>query len=1679
VGHKCFNLALVVWLALFAATTMAVCQTQPVTITTTQVPSGQLNLPYNAQLSATGGTPPYTWSYLGGGLPSGLSVSPAGVISGTPTNYGDEFTVQVTDANYPDSEPAQGMFFIGFCSTSANPSSQDHTFEDPGGSDALRVTNPCGPLTPGTTVPWITITGTVAGDGFDSINTSVAPNSTPATRTGNVTFTYNNVSPVIVISYTITQYATLAFSTPSSLPMGVLGVPYSVTLQGTGGSGISRTFAITSGSLPPGLALNGQTISGIPTLPGAAAFSASVTDLDGYSGTPFSATQSFSVTVVPPVSVTTAMQLPSGTVGASYSTTLAATGGVPPYTWSSLGGALPAGLMLNSATGVIGGTPSNNSQGPYSFTIRATDSVGLTSNSIGFLLHVSPAPLVITSNVLPGAIVGAAYSTTLAVIGGVFPYTWSLASGALPAGLSLNSLTGVIGGTPAMNAPGSYAFIIRANDSQNGVTTAPFQLLVGPPSLVIQNSPLAAATEGVAYGATLTASGGTPSYSWSASGLPVWLAVASAGQLSGTPPLGSAGSYSFTVNVQDSASQFTGVSLTLQVNPGPPVIKTSSPLPRGKEGTQVSLTFQASRGISPYSWTATGLPAFLSLSSGGQLSGTPPVGSAGSYSFSVTVADAAGNKTAGSFTISIDPALSITTTSSLQATVGQEFSATFNASGGTSPYSFSANGLPGWASISAGGIASGTPAPGSAGGYSIMIVATDAAGHTASAPFTLTVLSSSGGPTITTASPLPAAGAGTYYQAALSATGGSAPYQWSGSGIPDGLTLSSGGLLSGTPAIAGDATVTAQVTDSSGNVAFQALSLSVTPAKIQILTLSPLAAAEVSVAYSIAFQSANAARPLVWSASGQLPPGITFDPTGLLSGTPTAPGDFLFTVQVTDSTGVTTSAGYEVLVRPFAPDLVVSSGGLLFTGVSAATAPPAQTVSVISTTHDSIPFSASADAPWITAVASGTTPGRVDVSVDQTGLTAGSYSGTITVSSPNRAALSIKVGLTVNGAPAILQASPQALDFFSDGTAAPASQNIYVHNTGPGNLSFTVSTDAPWLSAAPASGIASPSTDASLAATVNLQQGLAPGSYAGNIEIDSANGAVIIPVSLLISSKPKLLLSDTGILLRARQGNGVSGPSPESFTVSGSNNSAVSFTTQQIGGAGWLQVLNNAPSGTVLFTTASAGLDMGTYYGLIRVTSPQVFNSPQDFLVVLNVVDAASAPEPNTVPSGLLFTSAGNQNVAVYSSTDQTAPYQVAVSTDDGAPWLSASPVVGTLSTTAPAQLTISANGANLKPGIYKGSVQISISNLEVRTVNVTLVVSGSVPAAGMIAALADTPQISCTPTNLVVTPTTLAGNFSTPAAWPRTVAVQLANDCGDSVSNGQVVAEFSNGDQPLSLNLSSGNGGVYSATWTPSHAADQLAVTAQATASGLQPASAQILGAVSDTVAPVLANNGILHNLYPQPGAPLAPGTIAQIFGSAMAATTGSTGIPLPLVLNGTSVLIGGELAPLYYVSSGQINAQIPVDLIPGQQYQALVVANNAYTMPININIAAVTPGIARLANGQVIAQHADFSLVTEDAPAHPGEYLVAYLAGMGLTDTPVSTGAQAPSSPLAAVSASPSVAIDGESAPVLFAGLTPGFIGLYQINFQVPSDAKSGDRKLQIFQDGTAANTSVLPVQ
>jgi uncharacterized protein (TIGR03437 family) len=295
-----------------------------------------------------------------------------------------------------------------------------------------------------------------------------------------------------------------------------------------------------------------------------------------------------------------------------------------------------------------------------------------------------------------------------------------------------------------------------------------------------------------------------------------------------------------------------------------------------------------------------------------------------------------------------------------------------------------------------------------------------------------------------------------------------------------------------------------------------------------------------------------------------------------------------------------------------------------------------------------------------------------------------------------------------------------------------------------------------------------------------------------------------------------------------------------------------------------------------------------------------------------------------------------------------------------------------------------------------------------------------------------------------------LVNNFSSPAAWPTPLAILLVNDCGSAIPNAQVVATFSNGDPPLALALANVASGLYSGTWTPRNSAVQVAITARATAPGFPPAAATLTGAVTPNNAPILTPGSTLHIFDPQMGAGLGPGTIVQLYGQYLAPqVTSAPSIPLATTLSGTSVIVGGLEAPLFFVSPDQINLQLPYELSAGQQYQVIVSANGALTTPDIIQLTPVSPGLAALADGALIAQHGDGTLVTETSPAKPGENLVMYTAGLGDTDNPVSTGAAAPSNPLDRPLTMPALTINGETANILFAGLTPGLVGLYQVNF------------------------------
>jgi hypothetical protein len=260
-----------------------------------------------------------------------------------------------------------------------------------------------------------------------------------------------------------------------TLDQGSTGVDYSYQLLFAGGVP-PRTWTTGTGTMPPGLSLSGSgVISGKPTQVGTFTFSVRLTDSSPTTVT----SQPLQITVIPgPLVIVTTGDLTRGRVNSSYSFPLQKLGGASPYTWELASGALPAGLTLNTSSGVISGTPTQF--GTFPFTVKLTDSQPVDVTSGTLRIVVDPAPLVITSTGdLPGGRVNIDYSQQLVATGGKTPYTWALATGPLPPGLTLNTATGVISGKPT--ATGAFAFTVNVTDSTpTTVTSTQLRITVSP-----------------------------------------------------------------------------------------------------------------------------------------------------------------------------------------------------------------------------------------------------------------------------------------------------------------------------------------------------------------------------------------------------------------------------------------------------------------------------------------------------------------------------------------------------------------------------------------------------------------------------------------------------------------------------------------------------------------------------------------------------------------------------------------------------------------------------------------------------------------------------------------------------------------------------------------------------------------------------------------------------------------------------------------------------------------------------------------------------------------------------------------------------------------------------------------------------------------------------------------------
>ena len=765
-----------------------------------------------------------TWAITGAGTLSGQTTTsatynppaPGAATSAmiTATSVSDptkNFTITINVTPVPTITNASSTFAAAVQGTAYSA-----TVTETGGAGTLTYSVTVGNLPAGLSLNGSTgaITGTATGpSGPVTFTVQIRDSSAaaPQTNTKSFTITVNQPPPPVI--------------TPAVLAAGVEGAVYSQTIAETGGLG-PFTFSKSAGAFPAGLNIsNAGVISGTPTGPnGASAFTIKIVDS---SNPPQSATQAFSILVnlpaAPKINTTT---LPADVEGTAYSQTIAATGfgtlvySVPP-------GTLPAGLNLNTSTGAITGTPTGPNK-TSSFTVTVTDGsnpVQTVIQALSITINLPAAPKISTTT-LPGATEFVPYSQAVAATGfGTLVY--SVPPGTLPAGLSLNTSTGAITGS-ATGPNGTISFTVTVTDGSNPAQTVSQALSIAvglPAAPSITTTSLPNATVGGTYNQSVTFTGGHGPFTWNISvgALPAGFAInPGTGVITSASVPNAPGTSSFTVQVVDSSNpaQSATKALSISIVTGPLAV-TAATLPTGAVGDVYQLTnLGASGGVPPYTWSITtgALPTGLNpLSSGGQISGTPTA--SGTFNFTAKVTDSSSTTATGNFSITVNAALAVTTSSLPPGTQGTTYTSTnLNATGGVTPYTWTINSgaLPTGIMLT-GNTISGLPTV--SGTFPITFKVTDAAGGTALSSGLNIVLAAEPPLMVTTTnSNLPAGTINAAYSTSnLNASGGIQPYTWSitSGSLPTGMNpLSSSGQISGTPTATGTFNFTVKVTDS-------------------------------------------------------------------------------------------------------------------------------------------------------------------------------------------------------------------------------------------------------------------------------------------------------------------------------------------------------------------------------------------------------------------------------------------------------------------------------------------------------------------------------------------------------------------------------------------------------------------------------------------------------------------------------------------------------------------------------------------------------------------------------------------------------------------------------------------------------------------------------------------------
>jgi uncharacterized protein (TIGR03437 family) len=573
---------------------------------------------------------------------------------------------------------------------------------------------------------------------------------------------------------------------------------------------------------------------------------------------------------------------------------------------------------------------------------------------------------------------------------------------------------------------------------------------------------------------------------------------------------------------------------------------------------------------------------------------------------------------------------------------------------------------------------------------------------------------------------------------------------------------------------------------------------------------------------------------------------------------------------------------------------------------------------------------------------------------------------------------------------------------------------------------------------------------------------------------------------------PAIVASEKGLTFIASTGGGT--PASQTFTIVNAGQGTLNWgvTASTTSGGNWLTV--TPPTGSsaaglagppVQVSVNPSGLPAGDYYGQIVIQAPGAPNSPQSVTVVLTVRSPGSGTGSIVQPSGLLFTSATPQSLTL--TTLSTSPVTYAgTASFGGKQWFTLPAPSGTTVSGKPASVQIVPNLSGLASGVYNGNITFAFGDNSLQNVQLLLVISSGPTAQRGGQA---TSKAACIPTTLLPLFTSLGSGFTLTTGWPSPVELTVVDDCGQPLTRGTVTASFSNSDP--SLNLNPLGDGRWTGTWSAQNAAPSVTVSASAqTADKSISGSAQVAGGLTQNAnpPPVVAAGGVLNAASYQLQGPLAPGSLISIFGSLLSqGAVSAPALPLTNTLGNTTVTVAGRTLPLLYAGSTQVNAMIPFDLPINATHQLVVQRGTAISVPQPVSVLSSESGVftsnlTGTGAGIVVRVTPDGSqsVVSTDNPAQAGDGLVIYCAGLGDVSPRQLAGHAVPFTPLSTTLDSVQVTIGGVQVPPFFAGLTPGFTGLYQVNVIVPAGLTPGDNvPLVISQAGRSSPPVSLSVR